>query len=935
MLAVLGSQSLFSQEIRLTFTGTGEATAIDSVRATNLSTGQSITIPGGAILVLGAGSGTGQDAVGAGSVVLFPNPFSGETNLALTSAIQQSVVVFVRNMAGQLVVQEQARLDPGTALFSVAVRVPGFYTVTVSGDKISLNAKMLCTGSGSSSDAIRNIGTINSDGSGMLLKTAGYLLGFSPGDIIEFAVMSGNKTTIFTDSPAGSHNYPVELVGCSDNGGNSYPVVMIGDQTWMGRNLAYLPSVSPSVAGSWTLPYYYVYDYEGASVREARATTNFKAYGVLYNWAAAQTACPDGWHLPGDSDWITLEKYLGMNSADASAFGWRNLGSVGGKLKEAGMLHWFLPNTASSNTSGFTALPSGYRGVSDGFFSLRFRSYYWLSTQGDATTALYRGLYYEYGGVDRGYDSKILGFSVRCLKNGSNTVLLPTVSTHVVTGITQTTATCGGDISDDGGAEVTTRGVCWNLTGDPVITDNKTNDGSGMGSFVSAISGLTAGTPYFVRAYAVNSAGTAYGESQPFTTTQGTSLPVVTTGDITGITKTNACGGGNVLSDGGANVIARGICWNTGGAPSLSDNHTTDDAGIGAYQSCMNGLTPGTPYFVRAYATNSVGTAYGQEKQFTTVQDVQIPAVTTTEVTDIKETTVACGGNVTSQGGASVTARGVCWNLTGSPTIADPKTSDGSGAGAFTSSITGLTAGTPYYVRAYATNSGGTAYGEEKQFTTALGGGEGTFQYDNRTYTYKTYGTQTWMTENLAYLPTVSDLSVTSYLDKVYYVYDYDKSQPDVTEAMATTNYLTYGVLYNWAAAQTACPSGWHLPSDDEWEALEQYFISLGYGFDFYTTGVGKAMASTSGWTYHADPGAVGNDPASNNRSGFNILPAGYRAASGGTYRMGDYAQFWSSSEFLMDDRLAWARDLYYNEVGIYRVSYDKRYGFSIRCIRD
>ena len=297
-------------------------------------------------------------------------------------------------------------------------------------------------------------------------------------------------------------------------------------------------------------------------------------------------------------------------------------------------------------------------------------------------------------------------------------ITLPSVSTAPVTNITTNSATSGGTVTDDGGAFVSARGVCWSTSQNPTLADPYTTDGTGTGSYVSQLTGLTSNTTYYVRAYATNSAGTSYGNQQTFTTLTDPVLPTVTTNDATDITQTTATSGGNVVSDGGATVTVRGVCWSTSSNPTTTDNHTTDGSGIGAFISYLTGLTPNTFYYVRAYATNSVGTAYGNEITFTTLPNITLPTVTTDDATNITQTTATSGGNVTSDGGGTVTARGVCWSTSTNPTLSDSYTTDGSGLGAFVSYITGLTAITQYYVRAYATNSVGTTYGNEVIFTT-------------------------------------------------------------------------------------------------------------------------------------------------------------------------------------------------------------------------
>lgn len=171
----------------------------------------------------------------------------------------------------------------------------------------------------------------------------------------------------------------------------------------------------------------------------------------------------------------------------------------------------------------------------------------------------------------------------------------------------------------DGGAAVTARGVCWSTTPNPVVTGNHTIDGTGSGIFTSNITGLIASTVYYVRAYATNSVGTAYGNEISFTTTVTITLPTVTTAALSAVTITSSLGGGNIVSDGGATVTARGVCWGAAANPGVTGNHTTDGNGTGTFTSAITGLTASTTYHVRAYATNSVGTAYGADSSFTTL----------------------------------------------------------------------------------------------------------------------------------------------------------------------------------------------------------------------------------------------------------------------------------------------------------------------------
>jgi uncharacterized protein (TIGR02145 family) len=194
---------------------------------------------------------------------------------------------------------------------------------------------------------------------------------------------------------------------------------------------------------------------------------------------------------------------------------------------------------------------------------------------------------------------------------------LEVITDSIVTNITQNTAESGGCVISDGGDSVTSRGVCWSTSQIPTIFNNHTIDGSDTGTFVSYLTGLTCGTLYYIRAYAINELDTAYGNEVYFTTEPG--LPTVTTSNITNITTNSATSGGEVTSDGGENVTARGVCWSTSPNPTVSGNHTNNGTGTGTFVSNMTGLNINTFYYIRAYATNSVGTSYGNELGFTTL----------------------------------------------------------------------------------------------------------------------------------------------------------------------------------------------------------------------------------------------------------------------------------------------------------------------------
>ena len=482
-----------------------------------------------------------------------------------------------------------------------------------------------------------------------------------------------------------------------------------------------------------------------------------------------------------------------------------------------------------------------------------------------------------------------------------------TIETAAPTYTTTVAATIGAKISAPQERQIT-HGVCWSISQNPEVNlTTKTSQESGIGTFTYSMTALSPSTTYYVRAYATDSKGTVYGNQVTFTT-NAIGLPTLTTNAVSDITQTTATCGGAITADGEGVITARGVCWSTADVPTLSNSITTDGTGIGTFASNLTGLTAGTTFFVRAYSTNSAGTVYGNTLTFKT--SPTIPTVTITPLSAITTTTASCGGNITSDGGGSITARGICWSTNGTPTIANSKTTDGTGTGAFTSSLSGLTTFTNYTVRAYATNIAGTAYSPELSFTT-----NGTIaDIEGNTYHTITIGTQIWMVENLkttryndgSPISNVTDNTAWAALSTgAYCWYNND-----------ITNKTAYGALYNWYAVNTAqlAPAGWHVPTDAEWTTLTDY---LG--------GTAADKMKESGITHWASPNN------GNNSSGFSALPGGNRS-SGMFIDQRFYGVWLSRTE--NNSTNAWIRVI--DKSGnIDKISGAKSYGFSVRCIRD
>ena len=392
-------------------------------------------------------------------------------------------------------------------------------------------------------------------------------------------------------------------------------------------------------------------------------------------------------------------------------------------------------------------------------------------------------------------------------------------------------------------------------------------------------------------------------------------LPGVVTTDsaVSSIYSTTVICGGNVLDLGsvpGSN--SHGICYSTSPNPTTGSSVAGAGSGMGAFNVKLTGLTPSTTYYFRAYVTNARGTTYGAEWTFTTREEgynpePTLPVVSTDSVADVTSVSALFRGAVTDDGYADVTARGFCWGQSPNPTVDSTNSVDGSGLGTFSHSAVQLQDATTYYVRAYATNSVGTAYGEEMTFTTdsAVAAGCGQLRVedpDGNFYGTVQIGTQCWMKENLrtTHYADGEEITLSTATTNANPSYFYPGGNP--------ANVANFGLLYNWAAAmhgasasaaipsgvQGVCPDGWHLPSSAEFNALMTYVRSVPeYLCNNSTTNISKALSDSLYWDALTLACAPGNNPSDNNATGFSARPA---SVSNAPTRLGKDAWFLSSS---------------------------------------
>ena len=295
----------------------------------------------------------------------------------------------------------------------------------------------------------------------------------------------------------------------------------------------------------------------------------------------------------------------------------------------------------------------------------------------------------------------------------------PTVETVEATNITMTSATVEGNVTNDGGSAVTERGICYSIYENPTLSDSVRLAGTGIGRYYCEMTNLTNATTYYIRAFATNSEGTSFGDVITIRTVEHPMLATVTVDEVSDITINTAVCGGNVINDGFAEVDEKGICYSTHHEPTVFDYKVVGGAGLGLFQCRMSGLEMLTTYYVRAYAHNSEGYAYSEEVSFVTADETYLPEVITHEVTDFNHFYAMGGGEVVANGGLDIIRRGICYSTSHNPTIYSNMLTAGGGMGEFECRMTYLYGSTTYYVRAFASNSAGTAYGNEVTFTTS------------------------------------------------------------------------------------------------------------------------------------------------------------------------------------------------------------------------
>ncbi len=918
LIVLLALAHIHAQDYKLTFSLEGEVNSIDSVMVENVTQNTRIKLNGNDTLFLTkteTGISTLQNSESF-RLKAFPNPSSTFSNLQITSWKHENIVVRIFDIGGREIISKKYPVIQGIQTVQLKNLPTGIFIAQVSSQSKSEQIKLISYNNSNSQPEIGSIYSEQVKEPGLITKSAAdaRLLDYEEYDNIIVRVWPTDspwelrRGFVMLEAeplPDEKHTFVFEYVRCQDTCGNFYNTVQIGDQIWMAENFRCFTD------SSW------IYDND---------ESNGELYGRLYTFEDALNNAPDGWHLPTNDEWLEMTSYVQSIYKDELL---QALKSKTGWSPDENQ-----NDTNGNDASGFNMVPGGARWFYDRtFYNAGNSAYFWTSTRTDSIRANIRKFTGSNNEIGLGSSNVAYGFSVRYVKDDNGN---------------------GGDDDGDDGDDGGDDDGGDNDGGDDDGGDNGGGDDDGGDNLIEP--DFNEFGPYckgsLIPALPTVSPNDISGQWSPvidntkagiteytFTPNEGQnadtvkrSITIVERIDPIFDVQLSYHSGDNIpgLPEVSTNNIAGK--W----SPAINNTKTTAYTFTPNAEYCANEIKLTITITEDIIPKFNVYGPYCEEDNIPALSTISFNNITGTwfpEINNKQSTTYY----FTPDEGQKATGFIIFIEITPKtiPTF-DVKTSypkdadipalpdvSNEGIAGFWEPELNNQETTAYTFRPIGDQCADTF---KLTITIQENNNEGYFtdSRDGKIYKTITIGNQTWMAENLAYLPKIDSTKNNSSTEPYYYVYGYEGE--NVSSAKATDNYNTFGVLYNWTAAKSACPAGWHLPDSDEWNQLKSSVNNNG-----------KALAATTCWLDSSYPKTIGYDMASNNSSGFSALGGGYYSyvpMSAGIFSLLKFAgSWWTSTE--KDESYAERRDLYYYDVSLNKESGSKSFGYSVRCVKD
>jgi len=424
LLVVFCSLHTKAQTYSISFSGSG----LSAVKVQNLTTGVIVDVPAGDVLLLSVITGIPEVSnMKSSGLKVYPNPITDKSTMVLLPPLAGDAIISVCDMTGKVLTQYNGYLENYAQEFSLSGIKAGLHIITVQGNGYQFSEKLLSSGrSTGTANIIKISNNIQAVAEKNPIKVskgvqANVIMNYTTNEILKYTAVSGNNSTVMTDIPTTDKTVTFTFTECKDGDNNYYPVVQINSQLWMAENLrstkyndgTAIPNIIVDATWNATTT--------GAFCDYNNTPANSTIYGRLYNWYAAdnnaatkmasnggKNVCPTSWHVVSDAEWTALTDFLGGEVV------------AGGKLKETGTTHWITPNFGSTNETGFTALPGGFRLPPGTFYSVGSQGYWWSSTEYSTSNAWSQHMNFNISNLMRANDVngiKRQGYSVRCLRD--------------------------------------------------------------------------------------------------------------------------------------------------------------------------------------------------------------------------------------------------------------------------------------------------------------------------------------------------------------------------------------------------------------------------------------------------------------------------------------------------------------------------------------